>query len=71
MEHSNHDMKDNYDFSKGTRGKCYRKDALMRLPEAIANVKREARASGLTDQEIDAELEAWRKERKANPSKTP
>jgi hypothetical protein len=30
------------------------------LPEAIADLKREARASGLTDPEIDAELEAWR-----------
>jgi hypothetical protein len=47
-------MKDNYDFSKGTRGTFYRKGALMRLPEAIADIKREARASGLTGQEIDA-----------------
>jgi hypothetical protein len=62
-------MKDNYNFSKGTRGKWYRKDAIMRLPEAIADIKREARASGLTDQEIDAELKVWRKERKSNPSK--
>lgn len=30
------------------------------LAEAIAETKREARASGLTDEEIDAELEAWR-----------
>jgi Arc/MetJ-type ribon-helix-helix transcriptional regulator len=41
------------------------------LPEAIADLKREARASGLTDPEIDAELEAWRNERKSNPSKIP
>jgi hypothetical protein len=38
-----------------------------RLPEAlakaIADAKHEARASGLTDAEIDAELEAWRRER--------
>ena len=34
------------------------------LPQAIADLKREARAGGLTDLEIDAELEAWRKERK-------
>jgi len=33
------------------------------LGEAIADTKREARASGLTDEEIDAELEAWREER--------
>ena len=33
------------------------------LAEAIADTKREARASGLTDEEIDAELEAWRAER--------
>lgn len=30
------------------------------LAEAIADAKREARASGLTDEEIDAELDAWR-----------
>jgi hypothetical protein len=36
----------------------------MRLPEAIADLKREARANGLTDAEIDSELEAWRKEAK-------
>jgi hypothetical protein len=41
----------------------------LSLPEAIADLKREARASGLTDQQIDAELKAWRKERKSNPSK--
>jgi hypothetical protein len=64
-------MKDSYDFSKGTRGKWYRKDAVLRLPEAIADIKREARSSGLTDPEIDAELEAWRTERNSNPSKTP
>jgi hypothetical protein len=42
-------------------------EARAALPAAIANLKREARASGLTDpviQEIDAELEAWRKESK-------
>ena len=63
-------MKDSYDFSKGTRGKFYRRDAVMRLSEAIANLKREARAGGLTDADIDAELEAWRQE-KSNPSKSP
>jgi hypothetical protein len=35
------------------------------LAEAIADVKREARASGLTDKDIDAELEAWHTERSA------
>jgi hypothetical protein len=60
-------MKDNYDFSKGTRGKWYRKDVIMRLPEAIADVKREACASV----DIDAELEAWRNEDQANLSKIP
>jgi len=30
------------------------------LSEAIADAKREARASGLTDEDVDAELEAWR-----------
>jgi hypothetical protein len=35
------------------------------LSEAIADAKREARASGLTDEDIDAELEAWRAERQA------
>ncbi len=30
------------------------------LAEAIADAKREARASGLTDEDIDAELDAWR-----------
>jgi hypothetical protein len=34
------------------------------LAEAIAEAKREVRASGLTDEDIDAELEAWRGERK-------
>lgn len=57
-------MKDNYDFSKGTRGKWYRKDAIMRLPEPIADIKREAHANGLTDADADAELEAWRSEPK-------
>jgi hypothetical protein len=33
------------------------------LAEAIADAKREARANGLTDEAIDAELEAWRAER--------
>jgi hypothetical protein len=31
----------------------------------IAEVKREARAHGLTDEEIDAELDEWRAERRA------
>ena len=35
------------------------------LAEVIAEAKREVRASGLTDEDIDAELEAWRGERKA------
>ena len=48
-----------------------RKDAIMHLPEAIADLKREARANGLTDADIDAELEAWRNERDSNPSKSP
>jgi hypothetical protein len=30
------------------------------LAEAIADAKRQARASGLTDEEVDAELDAWR-----------
>lgn len=32
------------------------------LAEAIAELKREARDRGLTDAEIDAELDAWRAE---------
>jgi hypothetical protein len=32
------------------------------LAAAIADAKREARASCLTDEDIDAELEAWRAE---------
>jgi hypothetical protein len=35
--------------------------AIMRLPEAIADLKREAHANRLTDPEIDA----WRKEPKS------
>jgi hypothetical protein len=35
------------------------------LAETIADAKREARLNGLTDSEIDAELEAWRLERGA------
>jgi hypothetical protein len=35
------------------------------LAEAIAEAKREARAHGLTDEEIDAELAEWRSERQA------
>jgi hypothetical protein len=34
------------------------------LAEAIAEAKREARAHGLTDEEIDAELDEWRAERR-------
>jgi hypothetical protein len=35
------------------------------LAEAIADAKREARGNGLTDEDIDAELKAWRAERSA------
>lgn len=35
------------------------------LAEAIADAKREARAAGLTDQEVEAELAVWRSERRA------
>jgi hypothetical protein len=55
-------MKDNYDFSKGTRGKWYRKDAILRLPEVIDDLKRKAPANGLTDADVDAELETLRNE---------
>ena len=34
------------------------------LAEAIADAKAEARANGLTDEEIDRELEAWRAEKR-------
>ncbi len=34
------------------------------LARAIADAKREARANGLTDDAIDAELQAWRAERR-------
>jgi hypothetical protein len=34
------------------------------LAEVIADAKLEARANGLTDQEIDAELAAWQAERR-------
>ena len=34
------------------------------LEEAIADIKSEAHARGLTDADVDAELEAWRAERK-------
>lgn len=33
------------------------------LRDFIADAKREARAEGLTDEEIDAELQSWRAER--------
>jgi hypothetical protein len=36
------------------------------LAEAIADAKREARANGLTDEEIDAELQACRAERRTD-----
>ena len=42
-----------------------RVEARAALPAAIADLKREARANGLTDAEIDAELEARRKEPKS------
>lgn len=35
------------------------------LKEAIRQAKGEARAGGLTDEGIDAELEAWRADRKS------
>jgi hypothetical protein len=35
------------------------------LVEAISEAKREARARGLTDEEIEAELNEWRAERQA------
>jgi hypothetical protein len=34
------------------------------LEEVIAEIKSEAHARGLTDADVDAELEAWRAERK-------
>jgi hypothetical protein len=34
------------------------------LAEAIADLKQEAHANGLTDADIDAELAAWRAERR-------
>lgn len=34
------------------------------LSEAITEAKREARTNGLTDDDIDAEIEAWRAERR-------
>ena len=34
------------------------------LAEAIAEAKREARPHGLSDEEIDAELDEWRAERR-------
>ena len=40
-------------------------EARAALPAAIADAKREARTGGLTDPEIDAELEAWREEPKS------
>ena len=35
------------------------------LAEAIAELKREAHANGLTDEMVDAEIEAWREERRS------
>jgi hypothetical protein len=35
------------------------------LAEAIADAKREARAAGLSDEEVEAELAVWRSERQA------
>lgn len=35
------------------------------LAEAIADVKREAHANGVTNEMVDAELEAWRAEGRA------
>ncbi len=34
------------------------------LAEAITNAKREARTHGLTDDDIDAEIDAWRADRR-------
>ena len=41
-----------------------RKEAIMRLPEVIADIKREAHAKGLTDAGVDAEFEVWRTEQR-------
>ena len=38
------------------------------LAQAIADAKAEARAAGLTDADIDAELEAYNAERRAGPA---
>lgn len=35
------------------------------LAQAIAEAKREARSGGLSDEDIEAELEAWRAEQQA------
>lgn len=45
-------LKYSYDFSKGTRGKCCREEAILRLPEVSADLKREAHANGLTDADV-------------------
>jgi hypothetical protein len=45
-----------------------RDDANSTLAEAIADLKREAQAGGLTDEIVDAELEAWREERRNRQS---
>lgn len=42
-----------------------RRDVTDLLAEAIADLKQEARANGLTDEEVDAELAAWRSEQRA------
>ncbi len=43
-----------------------KKDGIRRVPgAAIADLKQEAHATGLTDDDVDAEIAAWRAERRA------
>jgi hypothetical protein len=43
------------------------KEGGIRIPlaQAIAELKQEAHANGLTDEDVDAEIAAWRAERRA------
>jgi len=42
-------------------------ELVAEMMKAIAALKADARAAGLTDEDIDAELLAWKAERRARP----
>ncbi len=61
------DPKLRYEAEQAVRDVVRRSRAGAEFKSAFAEIKAEARASRLTDQEIDAELDAYNAERRGRP----